>query len=567
MFKRGSKKKEQQPVKQADSYDVCLILNEYDSIVDELLQVLTSVLKIKVFPGSREIRNRSYDFEGFNEMNRLFNQNYQNSIKGSIKESKIVVAVVTNKFTKSEKCAELLKYARRIKAPIVGLIVEECDNYDKLETGLLKGFALNCPIYEDRVNKVGYDQYLWIGEHFNQFLRHIATQVGKKFTKPRNINKAYYCFSINNESNLSETIRLLSLINSQLEGKDHYIRYFERIPKDTATIVEGIDKHLVNGVAYVDISQMNVSEKMTTTNKDKYRNVDFFDHYEAKLEYLNIMNKSDYLNLVKLFEDLIEDKANELKSESYSSDYSLDDSLTASTEKQNSRNEEQALEMRSRDQFVEIYGRIIKKFARSTNKQIEEMNTIDFFSRHNIMIKETFHRVIEELKILDIDPIKIEFVLRFLNRNNSYFLYETLIRSKIIVIFLTKEFFETEKYQLLFEKFTKLRKKIYIVKLDDFNLNLNAKLKKSVKVYDIHKHKADKFDGYITRKLLGDVKEVLKGKKIVSIIILGQHTGFKPPSPGKIEIIFSFPFYRQTIWSTKSTSIYSCVTKRKSSIN
>jgi hypothetical protein len=510
MSKRSARRKDiAQPVSaKAESYDVCLIINNYDSIVDELLQVLTSIMKLKVFPAFRDVRNRSYGFEEFNELSEFFHNIYENNVKASIKESKIVVAVVTNKFIKSDKCADLLKYTRRIKKPIVGLIVEECENYQKLQTGLLKGFQLLCPIYQDRVNKSGYDQYLWIGEHFNEFLRFIASHVGKKFTKPRNINKAYYCFSINNETSLVETLRLFCLIYSQLEGKDHQIRYFERIPK-CIQAVENIDKFLVDGRGYVDVSQMNVSDKLKKENN--YSNIEFFDYYDAKLEYLNITNKSDYLNLVNLLENFVEDKAKKLKSK-------YPDPSSSSSNNVKLSAEEQALDLQMREKFSEIYSRINNKFYAS--KSNEEINPLNHFIRNNMLIKETFNEIIEELKSLEIDPLKIENVLRFLNRNNSYFLYETLIRSKIIIIFLTKEFFETEKYKILFEKFTKLRKKIYIVKLDEFDLNLTGRLKNSVKVYDVYKHKIDKFDGYLTRNLLSDVKEVLKGKKYVSNVPL-----------------------------------------------
>ena len=121
---------------------------------------------------------------------------------------------------------------------------------------------------------------------------------------------------------------------------------------------------------------------------------------------------------------------------------------------------------------------------------------------------------------MEIDPIKIENVFRFMNANDSFYLYEALIRSKIIIIFLTKEFFDSQKYKTLFEKFSKMRKKIFILKFDDVDLNLTARLKKSVKVYDVYRHKIDKFDGYLTRNFLVDVKDALKAKQIVSCVYI-----------------------------------------------
>lgn len=178
MATRGSKKKSKKSlISDVNTCDACLIINEYDSMVDDLLQILTSVLKVSVYPRYRNMRNRIYRFEEFDDLKELYKHSYEQDIKSIIKDSRVTIAVVNKKFSNSTECMDLLKYAKRIRRPVIGLVVEECDNYEKLS----KSFQVTWEIYEDRINRVGYDQYLWIGENFNSFLRDVATKLEKKF--------------------------------------------------------------------------------------------------------------------------------------------------------------------------------------------------------------------------------------------------------------------------------------------------------------------------------------------------------------------------------------------------
>ena len=169
-----------------DSTNICLLINDYNMIVEDFLQILNTVCKHTVYPESRNLRYHLYRKDFFNDHDDNFMIEYEKHVRPSIKASKVIIAVVTNEFINSGKCAEMLKYTRKLKKPIIGLIVDELDNYSDLKTTLLKGFEYYCDIYEDRVNQVGYDQYLWISDSFYQLARHIGTKLSKKFV--RNIN-------------------------------------------------------------------------------------------------------------------------------------------------------------------------------------------------------------------------------------------------------------------------------------------------------------------------------------------------------------------------------------------
>ncbi len=140
----------------------------------------------------------------------------------------------------------------------------------------------------------------------------------------------------------------------------------------------------------------------------------------------------------------------------------------------------------------------------------------------NELLRAVYILIHDEFTKLDIDINTVERVLLLLSRTCSNFTYENLIRSKLIVILLTRQFNDSEKFQILFQKYIKLRKKIFIVKLDDFEMDIPAKLNSFVQVYDMFKHKTDKFEGYVTRNMLVDVRDCLKTKMFVSNLTIKQ---------------------------------------------
>jgi hypothetical protein len=176
--------------KEKDGFDVCLIIQDYDSLVEDFIQILHSVCKLNVYPKFRDMRCGMYRGEDLNDSTLLFKTNYEKEVTNMIKNSKLVIAVVTGRFTLSEKCLELVKYTKRVKKSIIGLIVEEFENHSRILTTTLKGFNYYCDIYKDRINPIGYDHYLWISESFNKLLRYLGTELDKKF-----VSILYLCFT------------------------------------------------------------------------------------------------------------------------------------------------------------------------------------------------------------------------------------------------------------------------------------------------------------------------------------------------------------------------------------
>ncbi len=139
----------------------------------------------------------------------------------------------------------------------------------------------------------------------------------------------------------------------------------------------------------------------------------------------------------------------------------------------------------------------------------------------NELLRAVYILIHDEFTKLDIDINTVERVL-LLTRTCSNFTYENLIRSKLIVILLTRRFNDSEKFQIIFQKYIKLRKKIFIVRLDDFEMDIPANLNSFVQIYDMFKHKTDKFEGYVTRNMLVDIRDCLKTKMFVSNLTIKQ---------------------------------------------
>jgi hypothetical protein len=54
---------------------------------------------------------------------------------------------------------------------------------------------------------------------------------------------------------------------------------------------------------YIDLGQFNIKD--TISKEYNHRPSPIFHYFEAKLSYLNIENKNDYLNILQIFNDLL----------------------------------------------------------------------------------------------------------------------------------------------------------------------------------------------------------------------------------------------------------------------
>jgi hypothetical protein len=77
------------------------------------------------------------------------------------------------------------------------------------------------------------------------------------------------------------------------------------------------------------------------------------------------------------------------------------------------------------------------------------------------------------------------------------------MKRKCILFLLTKDFFESYKFRKLFREATRLKKKIYLIKLEEFDFDVGN----YENVFDISRHEECKYEGYLTRKLVRELPE------------------------------------------------------------
>jgi hypothetical protein len=154
------------------SYEACLLVNQYDGIVEDLINILTAFL-IDVWPKNKGLYRKLFK-ESIEEDLKSFKINYNNLIEKIIEKSEVVVAVVTKKFHESEKCLEMIKYSKRLNKPIFGLMIENVE---------IQEIDICCELYKERIYPDGYDDYILFGELFEQFLKQIKASLKTELPK------------------------------------------------------------------------------------------------------------------------------------------------------------------------------------------------------------------------------------------------------------------------------------------------------------------------------------------------------------------------------------------------
>ena len=79
--------------------------------------------------------------------------------------SSMVVLFVTNTLSQSQNYIEWVKKAKILKHTLIGLLIEEISNNEKIKDD----FAHLFEIYKARFNPTGFDCFLWISDHFENF--------------------------------------------------------------------------------------------------------------------------------------------------------------------------------------------------------------------------------------------------------------------------------------------------------------------------------------------------------------------------------------------------------------
>ena len=79
----------------------------------------------------------------------------------------IVLLFVTNKLVQCENYNEWVKKAKKLKHYLIGLLVEELINNDKIKDNFYDEFI---EIYKARFNPTGFDCFLWISDHIENLI-------------------------------------------------------------------------------------------------------------------------------------------------------------------------------------------------------------------------------------------------------------------------------------------------------------------------------------------------------------------------------------------------------------
>ena len=61
-------------------------------------------------------------------------------------------------------------YSRNLKKPLLALLVEEIENYEKIKSTILIGCHYYCEIYKARFYSTSFDYFLWISDYFESLI-------------------------------------------------------------------------------------------------------------------------------------------------------------------------------------------------------------------------------------------------------------------------------------------------------------------------------------------------------------------------------------------------------------
>ena len=159
-------------------HDICILLENHSRMAEDFIHILSNDHKINLWPS-----NLPFNIDHAKQPNyvQIYYECYMKSVKKKIKSSKLVIAFVTNKFSKTNKLIELIEYANKFKKQSIALIVDNIDNYCEIKQTISKNFCYYCEIFKARVNLIGFDHFLWTSRYFEYLRQAIERLLKKKF--------------------------------------------------------------------------------------------------------------------------------------------------------------------------------------------------------------------------------------------------------------------------------------------------------------------------------------------------------------------------------------------------
>ena len=254
---------------------------------------------------------------------------------------------------------------------------------------------------------------------------------------------------------------------------------------------------------FKDLSMLNLSELLNRS----YKSGDpAYNYTEALLESNQIECKYDYLNLIQYIDIIIDKKLNEFiekgqklkTSKELKSFKKLNEMILERIGMRMSLNKAITLNDKRREILM---GRIYSYVTTDLNRRLKfTTNGTNFCG--------------EILDFLENLEIRVNYVL------------------SPVIVYLFKNFYESGRFKVIYKNLLGIKKNIYIVKLEDFQVNEkefeNLNEECCINYYDLNKHKDDSYNGYEFRRLLNDLQfqTNIKIKSYVSKTDLDTHLYF-----------------------------------------
>ena len=114
-------------------------------------------------------------------------------------------------------------------------------------------------------------------------------------------------------------------------------------------------------------------------------------------------------------------------------------------------------------------------------------------------IKDKFHNLNIDFNLVAICNLPL----------NQKYNYNSVKQTSVVFIYLFESFYKSKKFKIAFKNFLSIKKKVYILQLEEFYIDYSIFLGEEFfgGIYFLYKHKDDSFNGYELRRLLSELED------------------------------------------------------------
>ena len=286
------------------------------------------------------------------------------------------------------------------------------------------------------------------------------------------------------------------------------------------TVKGGVNYCLIDKTVYHhfhDLGEKNINQILDR----EYIYDLFYDNYEELLEYNNVERKNEYLNMIQYIDSLVDFKLKEIiENEDYDEKHNrvfLNSSIEGRIKfRMKFNGVTEGFEFDDDDgndsTQDESFDDAVKGHKNET--LLDESNSdasCHYCSTYEYLFNEVSYYVKKELKQRKVKLNSIQSIfsfLWFLQPFDPDYNYYSIVSSKIFIIFLFKTYHDSGKFGRFYKNLASLKKKIYILKLEDFNIDQNiieSNNESLAGVFDLYKHQDECYDGYEFRRLIDEL--------------------------------------------------------------